>query len=68
MSGIGETVFYIILGAAVLLKAIDVVWDIVIVIKRKRRGKIGGIFTRLFCGSDNSIANHIQEEQNRIFT
>ena len=68
MSGIGETVFYIILGAAVLLKAIDVVWDIVIAIKRKRRGKIGRIFARLLRSSDHDVVNRIQDEQNRIFT
>ncbi len=68
MSEFGETIFYIILGAAILLKAIDLVWDIVIAVKRKRRGKKSGILGWLFASSDNSVRNYITEEQNRLFT
>lgn len=68
MSKFGETVFFIILGAAILLKVIDLVWDIVIAVKRKRRGKKSGVLGWIFGFSDNSVRNYITEEQNRIFT
>ena len=67
MNGFGEILFFIILGAAVILKTVLLVWDIVDAIKRRSRGK-RGIFAKIFSFSGSGVNNYIQDEQNRIFT